>query len=151
MSEQGGRLSHALMKTALVLPATLAVLLLVSCETPPPHPSQPLLRPVSQPAVTAPAPAVHPYPHIAGVWQGPYATITIARGTGPSFAMSMKRRGGKIHASTGHWGQPFHRHFTFLRADGRTAKATVDSLNPATISVEEEDGRIRPWTLISPL
>ncbi len=94
---------------------------------------------------------MRPYPHVAGVWQGPYATITIGRSTGASFAMSMKRKGGKVHASTGHWGQPYHRHFTFLRSDGRTAKATVDSPNPTTISVEEEDGRIRPWTRLSSL
>ena len=135
----------------------LVALLLVSCEMPAPVIiSNPMPSPAMAPSYaqspSALAPARYAYPSIAGVWQGPYATITIGRSSGASFPMSMhSRSSGKVHASTGHWGQPYHRHFTFQRSTGTTARATLNSLNPTTISVEEEDGRVRDWTRISSL
>ena len=123
----------------LVLSA-LAAMFIVSCETPPPYGFTPPGSPTPVQAVA------YPYPNITGVWQGPYATMTIGSILGTSFAMSMKKKNGMMHASTGHWGQPYHRHFIFMRSDGGIARATVDSLNPATISVEDDDGQVRAWT-----
>jgi len=124
----------------LVLSA-LAAVFIVSCETPSPYGFTPQGSPTPVPAVA------YPYPNIAGVWQGPYAIITIGSSSGgTSFAMSMKKKNGMMHASTGQWGQPYHRHFIFMRSDGGIARATVNSLNPATIFVEDDDGQVRAWT-----
>ena len=133
--------------------AALATLFLVSCESPAPiiisnpmpSPAAPLSN-APRSSVTAPsAPLTYAYPNIAGAWKCPYATMAIGPSNGPSFILSVNNPGGKANAFTAHWGQPYHRHFTFKRANGTQARATLKSLNPTSISVEEEDGRIREW------
>lgn len=149
------------MKTTLLfLPSALTMMFLVSCEMPAPIIiSNPQSSPAPAPGYVPPIPAGglptspvgYAYPNIAGVWQSPSATITIGHGSGGTFPISVIGNTGNVHASTGHWGQPYHRHFTFKRNTGRTARATLNSLNPTTISIEEEDGRIRNWTRKSSL
>jgi hypothetical protein len=142
----------------LLLPA----LLLVSCETPAPiiisnprpAPSYPSSSSSYTPSSTAPAPATrttYAYPNIAGVWKGPSGTITIGASYGGPFPVTIVQRGGQVNSTTGHWGQPYHRHFKFARANGSEAVATLNSLTPTVIAIKNESGREMTWTRVAGL
>lgn len=146
------------MKPLLLLPA----LLLVSCEAPAPIIiSNPMPAPAPSsyegsptsytPPVSAPVTRTtqYAYPNIAGVWKGPSGTITIGPSNGGPFSVNIVQRDGDNVSSTGHWGQPYHRHFKFKRARGGEAIATLNSLTPTTIAIKNEGGREMTWTRVS--
>ena len=91
------------------------------------------------------------YPNIAGVWKGPSGTITIGPSNGGPFSVTIVQRGGDVNSTTGHWGQPYHRHFKFTRARGGEATATLNSMNPTSISIKNEGGREMIWSRVSGL
>jgi hypothetical protein len=140
----------------------LTALLLVSCESPAPIIiSNPRPAPSYSPSSssythpsTAPAPVTrttYAYPNIAGVWKGPSGTITIGPSSGGPFSVTVVQRDGQVHSTTGHWGQPYHRHFKFKRANGAEATATLNSLNPTSIAIRNESGREMSWSRVSGL
>lgn len=147
----------------LLLPA----LLLVSCESPAPiiisNPRPDSSYPSSSssytPSSTAPAPTTrttYAYPNIAGVWKSDIGTtITIAPSSGGPFAITITpdpgRNHTKVHSETAQWGQPYHKHFRYIRDTGVEVIGTVTSLTPSTISVRADNkkGGTQIWRKVA--
>lgn len=147
----------------------LPTLLLLSCESPAPiiisnprpTPSYPSSPSSYTPPSSAPAPvtpATYAYPNIAGVWKSDIkTTITIAPSSGGPFSITITPDSGrnhtKVHSETAQWGQPYHKHFRYIRDTGVEVIGTVTSLTPSTITISahNERGGKQVWRKISGL